>query len=91
MHDPEAVAELLAGAGLREVSAREATCTFRLPAPAEFLWTYINLTPMGAFIDKAPVDAKAALEKQFVEGAQPYVVDRITVVEQPMVIATGRA
>ena len=91
MHDPEAVAELLAGAGLREVSAREATCTFRLPAPAEFLWTYINLTPMGAFIDNAPVDAKAALERQFVEGAQPYVVDRITVVEQPMVIATGRA
>ena len=91
MHDPEAVAALLREAGLRDVSAQEATCTFRLPAPAEFLWTYINLTPMGAFIDKAPDDAKAALQRQFVEGAQPYVHDGVTVVEQPMVIATGRA
>jgi hypothetical protein len=31
------------------------------------------------------------MEKQFVAGVQPQVVDGATVVEQPMVIATGRA
>ena len=91
MHDPDAVAALLREAGLRDVSARESTCTFRLPAPAEFVWQYINLTPMAAFVEKAPEDAKSAFEHRFVDGVQAYVVDGETVVDQPMVIATGRA
>jgi SAM-dependent methyltransferase len=90
MHDPDAVAALLREGGLREVSARVATATFRLAAPAEFLWQYINLTPMAALVQQAPEPAKAAMEKQFVDGAQPHVVDGVTIVEQPMVIATGR-
>jgi SAM-dependent methyltransferase len=91
MHDPDAVAALLREGGLREVSARVATATFRLAAPAEFLWRYINLTPMAALVQQAPEPAKAAMEKQFVDGVQAHVVDGTTVVEQPMVIATGRA
>ena len=91
MHDPDAVATLLREAGLRDVSARESTCTFRLPAPAEFVWQYINLTPMAAFVEQAPEDAKSAFERRFVDGVQAYVVDGETVVDQPMVIATGRA
>ncbi len=91
MHDPEAVAALLRDGGLREVSARVATATFRLPVPAEFLWQYINLTPMAALVEQAPEPAKAAMEEQFVAGVQPHVIDGTTVVEQPMVIATGRA
>ena len=91
MHDPEAVATLLREAGLRDVSARESICTFHLPAPAEFVWQYINLTPMAAFVDQAPEDAKAAFARRFVDGVQAYVVDGKTVVDQPMVIATGRA
>lgn len=91
MHDPDAVATLLREAGLRDVSARVSTCTFRLPAPAEFVWQYINLTPMAAFVEQAPADAKSAFERRFVDGVQAYVVDGQTVVDQPMVIATGRA
>jgi SAM-dependent methyltransferase len=91
MHDPEAVAALLREGGLRDVSARVATATFRLPVPAEFLWQYINLTPMAALVQQAPEPAKAAMEEQFVAGVQPHVIDGTTVVEQPMVIATGRA
>jgi SAM-dependent methyltransferase len=91
MHDPEAVAALLREGGLRDVSTRVATATFRLPVPAEFLWQYINLTPMAALVRQAPEPAKAAMEEQFVAGARPHVVDGVTIVEQPMVIATGRA
>jgi ubiquinone/menaquinone biosynthesis C-methylase UbiE len=91
MHDPEAVAALLRNGGLREVTARVATATLRLPAPAEFLWQYINLTPMAALVQQASEPAKAAMEKQFVAGVKAQVVDGATVVEQPMVIATGRA
>jgi hypothetical protein len=31
------------------------------------------------------------MEKQFVDGVQPHVVDGVTIVDQPMVIATARA
>ena len=42
--------------------------TFRLPAPAEFLWQYINLTPMGPFVAQAPETAQAAMERQVVDA-----------------------
>ena len=66
------------------------TTTLRLPAPAEFLWQYIGLTPMAAFIEQAPRAAKSALERQFVDEAQEHVVDGVTVVDLPMVVATAR-
>jgi len=90
MHDPAAVAHLLRDAGLRDVDAHETTATFQLPAPAEFLWQYINLTPMAPFVAQATEAAKTAMEHQVVETWQPYVVDGGTPIDQPMVIATGR-
>ena len=47
MHDPDDVASLLRDAGLVDVTATTSTATLNLGAPAEFLWQYINLTPMG--------------------------------------------
>ena len=90
MHDPEALATLLRGAGFRDVSATVSTTTLQLPPPAEFLWQYVNLTPMGPFVAEAPEAAKSAMERQVVERWQPFVVQGTTVVEQPMVIASGR-
>ena len=90
MHDPDDVAGLLRELGLSDVSSSVLTTTLRLPAPAEFLWQYIGLTPMAAFIDQAPRPAKSALERQFVDEAQEHVVDGVTVVELPMVVATAR-
>ena len=46
---------------------------------------------MAEFVTHAPDDAKLALERRFVDGVQAYVVDGETVVDQPMVIASGRA
>ena len=90
MRDPEDVAGLLRGAGLREVSSAVSTITLRLPEPAEFLWQYIGLTPMAEFVEQAPDTAKSALERQFVSQAMEYVTDGATVVELPMVVATAR-
>jgi ubiquinone/menaquinone biosynthesis C-methylase UbiE len=90
MHDPADVARLLRETGLRDVSSTVLTTTLRLPAPAEFLWQYIGLTPMAAFIEQAPDSAKSALERQFVDEAQEHVVGGVSVVELPMVVATAR-
>ena len=90
MHDLGAVAELLRNAGFEDVSSSTTTATLQLPSPAEFLWQYINLTPMAPVVVEASEEARAALEQQVVDRWQPYVVDGATPVEQPMVIATGK-
>lgn len=90
MHDPDAVATLLRDGGLEEVSAEVAAAALQLAPPAEFLWQYINLTPMGQFVAQAPETAQSAMEQQVVEHWQPYVTDGSTRFDQPMVIATGR-
>jgi ubiquinone/menaquinone biosynthesis C-methylase UbiE len=90
MHEPGEVGSLLRAAGFAEVSAAESTVRLALPAPAEFLWEYINLTPMGPIVAQAPEASKTAMERQVVEEAAPFVVDGGVPVDQPMVIATGR-
>lgn len=89
MHDPSVLADLLRAAGFSDVTSKEYTATFDLPGPAEFLWNYINLTPMGPLVADAPEEAKAAMERQVVEAWTPSVVhDRIPA-EQPMALASG--
>lgn len=90
MHDPDGVTALLSAAGLRDASSSVVTTRLRLPEPAEFLWRYIGLTPMAAFIEQAPETARSALESVFVEEAQPHVVDGTSVVDLPVVVATAR-
>lgn len=90
MRDPGALASLLRGADLRDVTATIKRTALRLPAPAEFLWQYINLTPMGPIVAQAPEAAKKAMERDVAERCQPYAVEGGAVAcEQPMVIAIG--
>ena len=89
MHDPAALGDLLRGAGFEDVSSKEYVSRFALPGPAEFLWNYINLTPMGPLVEKAPEEAKAAMERQVVEAWTPHVVAGVMPVDQPMALAWG--
>jgi hypothetical protein len=91
MHDPDALATLLRDAGLRDVTATELPVRLRLPAPVDFLWQYINLTPMGPFVAKASDAAKSSMERQAVDAWRPHVVDGTIRADQPMVVATGRS
>lgn len=90
MHDPDVLVALLRDAGFHDVAGREYTATFDLPGPAEFLWNYINLTPMGPLVAEAPEDAKTTLERQVVDAWQPHVVDGRIPLEQTMALAHGR-
>lgn len=90
IHDPQALATLFREAGFEDVGSTESTVRLHLPPPADFLWQYINLTPMGPFVARAPEEARLAMERQVVDSWQPYVVDGATLVEQPLVTATGR-
>jgi ubiquinone/menaquinone biosynthesis C-methylase UbiE len=87
--DPAVLADLLEAAGFRTVGSKEYGAVFDLPGPAEFLWNYIDLTPMGALVADAPEEAKAALERQVVDGSARWLVDDRMRVEQPMALAWG--
>ena len=89
MHDPANLEALLRDGGFADVESTVYTATFDLPSPAEFLWQYINLTPMAPFVAESPRAAQDAMEAQVVETWQPYVRDGRTPVDQPMVLATG--
>jgi ubiquinone/menaquinone biosynthesis C-methylase UbiE len=89
MHDPSVLADLLREAGFGNVASREYSAVFDLPGPLEFLWNYINLTPMGALVADAPEEARAAMERQVLEGWASSVVDGRLPVEQPMALAWG--
>jgi ubiquinone/menaquinone biosynthesis C-methylase UbiE len=89
MHDPEAHCTLLRDAGFEDITSSIYTATFDLPGPGEFLWQYINLTPMGPFVANAPDPAKDAMEAQVTQTWAPYVRDGRTPIDQPMVLATG--
>ena len=90
IHDPANLEELLRDGGFADVESTVYTATFDLPAPAEFLWQYINLTPMAPMVDGAPDSAKAAMEAQVVETWAPFVVDGRVPVAQPMVLTHAR-
>jgi SAM-dependent methyltransferase len=89
MHDPDVHRTLLRDGGFDHVESSVYSATFDLPAPAEFLWQYINLTPMGPFVANAPEAARQAMEAQVTETWAPHVRDGRTPVEQPMVLASG--
>ena len=89
MPDPEQVAQLLREAGLDGIEVETSPTALRLPPPADFLWQYVHLTPMGPLVEGAPETAKDAFERQVVEAWQPFVVDGETRFDQPMVIASA--
>jgi SAM-dependent methyltransferase len=93
LHDPDALAALCRDAGLHDVTARVYEADLQLPPPAEFLWQYVNLTPMGALVAQAPEPARAAMEADFVAATTPAhtTPTGATEVRQPLVLATGRA
>lgn len=90
MHDPEEVESLLRDAGLVDATAAASTAAFNLGAPVEFLWQYVNLTPMGTFVAQASARAQEAIEHDVVTSWQQFVVNDAVSISQPMVVASGR-
>ena len=89
LHDCEDLAALLRGAGFADVSSRIYTTRLELPEPATFLWSYINLTPLGPLVAERPEAARDAMERQVVDAWGPHVVEGTTPVDQPMALAWG--
>ncbi len=89
MCDPAALGDLLTRAGFVDIETSEYLARLDLPAPAEFLWQYVNATPMAPLTHQAPEAAKAAMEAQLIESCASLVVDGRIPLAQPAVLATA--
>ena len=90
MHDPTELGTLLAEAGFTDVATNEYLAPLELPAPATFLWQYINLTPMAPLVAQAPEGAREAMEAQFVDSCAQLVARNRVAFDQPAVLGPGR-
>jgi len=90
LHDTEEIQNLVSGAGFRDVSVQSDTRSLRLPAPEEFLWQYVNSTPLAGAM--APVDdeRRGLLERDIVSKWREFVKDRALILQLRVNVATAR-
>lgn len=90
LDDPDEVERLFRGAGFRDVTVRRYAKTLRLPSPREFLWQYVQCTPLAEQVAGAEHEVLAALEREVVAGWQPWVANGGLAYEQEMLVAVAR-
>jgi SAM-dependent methyltransferase len=90
LDDPDHVDRLFRGADLREVEVRTETRALHLPPAGEFLWQYVFSTPLAGVAAGLEDEVLSALERDVVEGWQPWSADGGIAVDQSVMVATGR-
>jgi ubiquinone/menaquinone biosynthesis C-methylase UbiE len=89
LHDPEEFEALLDRAGFNEVKVTSTHNQLRLPAAGDFLWQYIQCTPLGAAIMAMDQDRRAALHRDVVEGWRPWADGKGMVYQQGVLVGSG--
>jgi len=91
LHDKAEIRQLLNDAGFHDVDVVTTTATLRLPAPKEFLWQYIQSTPLAGPVGQASAEARAALEEEVLSEWREFEEDGAMTDHQRMVVASARA
>ena len=90
LHDTRQLQALMANAGFTRTVAEPVTKTLALPPPAEFLWQYVNSTPLAAAAAEAGEAARAALERDITAQWQPFTHNDRLMLELRVVTASAR-
>jgi ubiquinone/menaquinone biosynthesis C-methylase UbiE len=77
-------------AGFDDVTVRSHEKEITLPSPREFLWQYIQSTPLSVLVAEAGGDVVAALERDVVTGWQPWVGGGGMSNRQGVIVTTAR-
>jgi hypothetical protein len=89
LDDPAEAREFLADAGLRDVSVQVDTKSLRLPPAKEFLWQYVQSTPLADALAQANDEARAALERDVVAGWESFTNEGVLRLQVRMLVARG--
>ena len=90
LNDRGELERLIRAAGLHEVNVRAETRPIRLPEAKQFLWQYVHSTPLAGPVSEIDDDARAALERDVVNGWKPWAAQGGLMYEQPVLIASAR-
>ena len=89
LHDPAELSGLLADAGFTAIEARRTEKMFHLPPPDEFLWQYLESTPMAAGAAGLDDEQRAEFERDVVGSWQRFVENGGFTLRQPITVATA--
>jgi len=89
MHDVDELSELMRSAGFRGVDVQAKPKILRLPAPRDFLWQYIDSTPLAEAARQAGEAKRATLERDVCAQWQAFVVDGAMQLQVGMTTASG--
>lgn len=90
LNDPAEVEGLFSGAGLEDFSVRRESIELLLPSAREFLWQYVQSTPLAGLVAQADSEILAALERDVVAGWQSWARDGGLAYQQGMIVTTAR-
>ena len=90
LNDPVEVEQLFHGADFRDVNVRQYKKRLQFPAPRDFLWQYLQSTPLAGQVAEADHEVLASLERDVVQGWQPLVTNGGMTHEQEMIVAVAR-
>jgi ubiquinone/menaquinone biosynthesis C-methylase UbiE len=90
LNDAAAIEQLFRDAGFEDVSVRSHEKVLNLPSPREFLWQYIQSTPLSGLVAEADGATLAAIEREVVANWQPWVRDGGMSYEQDVLVTIAR-
>lgn len=90
LHDPQEIEALFKGAGLKEVLVDSSIKVLSLPQPEDFLWGYLQSTPLGGVVGEASEEAQKALNDDVVKRWQEFVEDGAFKMRLPVVVVTAK-
>jgi ubiquinone/menaquinone biosynthesis C-methylase UbiE len=90
LYDKEELQRLLKDAVFHEISIRSEIKTAPLPRAEEFLWQYINSTPLAEPVSQASAEKRAALHDEVVSKWQAFIENGTLVIKVPDVLTTAR-
>jgi ubiquinone/menaquinone biosynthesis C-methylase UbiE len=90
LHDPDELHDLLDATGFSDIDVQHTTKALHLPPADEFMWQYINSTPMAGMLANLDAASRAALERELVARWEPFAVDGGMRLDVGMTTAIGR-
>lgn len=75
LHDPDELTSLVTDGGFEVIDIQSAMTPVDLPAPEDFLWEYVQSTPLAAEVAQVDEESRVALERDFSQQCQPFVTD----------------
>lgn len=90
LHDTDEIQQLMGKAGFSEITIEANMKTLRLPLPKEFMWQYIQSTPLAGIVLNADENARTALEREVVQKWQRFCDGDSMAYQQRIVTAVAR-